>query len=95
MGVRVGFVDSRTGKDAVRFRSKLEESQLQSIPTAVHKKARSRGLLSERGISGEVVGTARFELTTLCPPGRCATRLRYAPTWGDYTFEKGIEEHRG
>ena len=29
----------------------------------------------------KVVGTARFELTTLCPPGRCATRLRYAPTF--------------
>ncbi len=27
-----------------------------------------------------LVGTAGFEPTTLCPPGRCATRLRYAPT---------------
>ena len=27
-----------------------------------------------------MVGTAGFEPTTLCPPGRCATRLRYAPT---------------
>lgn len=26
-----------------------------------------------------MVGTAGFEPTTLCPPGRCATRLRYAP----------------
>src|SRR4051794_33493380 len=29
-----------------------------------------------------LVGTAGFEPTTLCPPGRCATRLRYAPTSG-------------
>jgi hypothetical protein len=26
-----------------------------------------------------VVGTARFELATTCPPDKCATRLRYAP----------------
>ena len=28
----------------------------------------------------KMVGAAGFEPTTLCPPGRCATRLRYAPT---------------
>ena len=27
-----------------------------------------------------LVGAARFELTTPCAQGRCATRLRYAPT---------------
>ena len=27
-----------------------------------------------------MVGTAGFEPTTPCPPGRCATKLRYAPT---------------
>src|SRR3954465_4489953 len=27
-----------------------------------------------------MVGAARFELTTPCAQGRCATRLRYAPT---------------
>src|SRR5690606_4631999 len=27
-----------------------------------------------------VVGAAGFEPTTLCPPDKCATRLRYAPT---------------
>jgi hypothetical protein len=27
-----------------------------------------------------LVGTAGFEPTTPCPPGRCATKLRYAPT---------------
>ena len=29
----------------------------------------------------ELVGAARFELTTPCAQGRCATRLRYAPTF--------------
>lgn len=29
-----------------------------------------------------MVGAAGFEPTTLCPPDRCATRLRYAPTDG-------------
>ena len=27
-----------------------------------------------------LVGTAGFEPTTPCPPGRCATKLRHAPT---------------
>ena len=27
-----------------------------------------------------MVGVARFELTTPCAQGRCATRLRYTPT---------------
>ena len=30
-------------------------------------------------ILNRVVGAARFELTTPCAQGRCATRLRYAP----------------
>jgi hypothetical protein len=30
---------------------------------------------------GFMVGAARFELTTPCAQGRCATRLRYAPTF--------------
>lgn len=28
----------------------------------------------------KVVGTARFELATPCPPCKCATGLRYVPT---------------
>lgn len=27
-----------------------------------------------------MVGVAGFEPTTLCPPDKCATRLRYTPT---------------
>ena len=34
-----------------------------------------------------MVGAAGFEPTTLCPPDRCATRLRYAPT-GAFRFER-------
>src|SRR5258706_4111464 len=30
-----------------------------------------------------MVGAARFELATPCAQGRCATRLRYAPTGSD------------
>jgi hypothetical protein len=33
----------------------------------------------------QLVGAARFELTTPCAQGRCATRLRYAPTF--YFFD--------
>ncbi len=28
----------------------------------------------------ELVGAAGFEPATPCPPGKCATKLRYAPT---------------
>ena len=30
----------------------------------------------------ELVGATGFEPATLCPPGKCATRLRHAPTAG-------------
>jgi hypothetical protein len=33
------------------------------------------------GINDGLVGAARFELATPCAQGRCATRLRYAPTF--------------
>ena len=44
-----------------------------------------------------MVGVAGFEPTTLCPPDKCATRLRYTPTGPDpypnRTFEaRGIFE---
>src|SRR5215831_14219337 len=34
---------------------------------------------------GKMVGATGFEPATTCPPCKCATRLRYAPTgdWGD------------
>src|SRR5580704_1959821 len=36
------------------------------------------------GISRRLVGAGRFERPTPCAQGRCATRLRYAPTF--YSF---------
>ena len=33
-------------------------------------------------ISNGLVGAGRFERPTPCAQGRCATRLRYAPTFG-------------
>ena len=32
-------------------------------------------------MGGWMVGAERFELPTLCSQSRCATRLRYAPTF--------------
>src|ERR1700726_5082451 len=50
-----------------------------------------------------LVGAARFELTTPCAQGRCATRLRYAPTTFDcssahpscYPYNRVLVEERG
>ena len=39
-----------------------------------------RGSNNSFEINECLVGAARFELTTPCAQGRCATRLRYAPT---------------
>src|SRR5258705_9575318 len=36
-----------------------------------------------------MVGAAGFEPATTCPPCRCATRLRYAPTQGHGRYERG------
>ena len=38
------------------------------------------GRQSWRALKIEMVGLAGFEPTTPCPPGRCATRLRYSPS---------------
>ena len=38
-------------------------------------------------ISDDLVGAVGFELTTPCAQGRCATRLRYAPTLNDESFD--------
>ncbi len=39
-----------------------------------------QGSVNFFGISRRLVGARRFELLTPCAQGRCATRLRYAPT---------------
>ena len=44
----------------------------------------------------QMVGLAGFEPTTPCPPGRCATRLRYSPfheRMGKETGEMRIGKH--
>ena len=33
-----------------------------------------------------MVGTAGFEPATPCTPSKCATRLRYVPTWEEVDF---------
>ena len=35
----------------------------------------------------ELVGATGFEPATPCAQGRCATRLRYAPTGSQFTIE--------
>ncbi len=37
-------------------------------------------IFENAGEKTRLVGAVRFELTTPCAQGRCATRLRYAPT---------------
>jgi hypothetical protein len=61
---------------AVRRTSSSPQSG-SSLPTTPKKKARVSAQAFD--LSPTMVGTAGFEPTTLCPPGRCATRLRYAP----------------
>jgi hypothetical protein len=38
-----------------------------------------------------LVGTAGFEPATPCPPGRCATKLRYAPTRPLMQFNENLK----
>ena len=52
--------------------------------------ASPRGLAFNLSIvRGRMVGVAGFEPTTLCPPDKCATRLRYTPTSGRYLVAWG------
>lgn len=46
-----------------------------SKPAGTKKPAR-------RPASSGLVGVAGFEPTTTCPPGKCATKLRYTPNFG-------------
>ncbi len=41
-----------------------------------------------------LVGAAGFELATPCAQGRCATRLRYAPTCADLLILKHVRTER-
>ena len=61
-----------------------EQQILMSVPRNLRHKPRHKGRLGYldlcRKLLIQLVGAARFELTTPCAQGRCATRLRYAPT---------------
>ena len=56
----------------VIFRGLAVRLRLRSRPKRPKARTQSLG-------SGPLVGLAGFEPTTPCPPGRCATRLRYSP----------------
>src|SRR5438874_12869084 len=56
-------------------------SQTSSSPPESSSVAMERRSMNFFGISRRMVGAGRFERPTPCAQGRCATRLRYAPTF--------------
>src|SRR5215831_1449886 len=56
------------------------EGDARQIASAADDSANSRSLFVLWRFSREVVGAAGFEPAAPCAQGRCATRLRYAPT---------------
>src|SRR5947208_10647522 len=56
------------------------EGDARQIASAADDSANSRSLCMLWRFSSEVVGATGFEPATPCAQGRCATRLRYAPT---------------
>ena len=53
---------------------------LNRIPWGREKENGAATLKGAAAFSKQMVGVAGFEPTTLCPPDKCATRLRYTPT---------------
>src|SRR5438132_9445241 len=56
------------------------EGDARQIASVAEDSANSRSLFVLWRFSSEVVGATGFEPATPCAQGRCATRLRYAPT---------------
>src|SRR5215471_11273007 len=56
------------------------EGDARQIASAADDSANSRSMCVLWRFSSEVVGATGFEPATPCAQGRCATRLRYAPT---------------
>src|SRR5262252_7400214 len=56
------------------------EGDARQIASTADDSANSRSLFVLWRFSSEVVGATGFEPATPCAQGRCATRLRYAPT---------------
>ena len=56
------------------------EGDARQVASVADDSANSRSLFVLWRFSSEVVGATGFEPATPCAQGRCATRLRYAPT---------------
>ena len=61
------------------------EGDARQIASPADDSANSRSLFVLWRFSSEVVGATGFEPATPCAQGRCATRLRYAPTRQEYS----------
>ena len=74
------FGPSRSEASDVRSASmaRSRTAPLATAPVLIPTKSNNKN--GPRGPVLLLVGAAGFEPTTPCPPGRCATRLRYAPT---------------
>ena len=68
------------------------EGDARQIASPADDSANSRSLCVLWRFSSEVVGATGFEPATPCAQGRCATRLRYAPTRQEYP-EKRAQRH--
>ena len=74
--------------------AKLNRQGSKTGPGFWRRRGKGTAIVMERrsmlsfGFSRRLVGAIGFEPTTPCAQGRCATRLRYAPTfmkvWSDY-----------
>ena len=63
------------------FNEKRRELHTSAHKFLTRSKSERRKLLKNKGV---MVGAGRFERPTPCAQGRCATRLRYAPTFADF-----------
>src|SRR5436309_1121276 len=62
------------------------EGDARQIASTAEDSANSRSCCVLWRFSSEVVGATGFEPATPCAQGRCATRLRYAPTLKNLNF---------
>ena len=68
------------------------EGDARQIASTAEDSANSRWLCVLWRFSSEVVGATGFEPATPCAQGRCATRLRYAPTGLTLSHVNGANE---
>src|SRR5204863_5421094 len=84
MGASQVLFQHRAGR-RVEGKRRARQAHGQCFRTARRDPSRHkiRQKVAENGVHGarkEMVGATGFEPATTCPPCRCATRLRYAPT---------------